>query len=267
MKSIINFFDKVKSVIGRPETKSVSVSPQFGARLVTMMQANSHEAEQFKMLTANIENYRFRDMANGNKTICTPPPRVIMVTSTRPGEGKSFVAANLAMSIAKNTNKHVLLIDADLRSPTIHKYFGYTNARGLSEYLSKKDSLAKLFIKPGVGNLTVLTAGIARENSYRLLSSARMTGLIKGLQAKCPDLYVIIDTAPPKLVAESKVIAELADGIALTVNHNRTNQAEISDLLNTLGRKKIVGFIMNRYEHPLKAYGYGNETYYAAQCA
>ncbi len=268
MKNIINFLDKVKAMIGRPKAESTTMAPKFDARLITMLQSNSHEAEQFKMLTANIENYRFRDIADGGKTLCIPAPRVIMITSTSPGEGKSFVAANLAISIAQNTAKHVLLIDADLRSPSIHNYFGYKNVCGLSEYLSKKKRLSDLFLKPGVGNLSILTAGMIRNNAYRLLSSFRMTSLIKDLHAKCPDLYIIIDTAPPKLVAESKVIAELVDGIALTINHNKTDQSEISDLLNMLGRKKIIGFIMNRYEHPLKGYGYGKDTYYSTdKCA
>jgi len=268
MKQIINFLDKVKTMIRRPKSARIPMEPQSGANLITMLQPHSHEAEQFKMLTANIENYHFRDMAQGGKTIFAPPPRVIMVTSTSPGEGKSFVAANLAISIAQNTDKHVLLIDGDLRSPSIHTYFGYKNVKGLSDYLCKKARLSSLFLKPGVGNLTVLPAGKVRNNSYKLLSSSRMTSLIRGLQAKCRDLYIIIDTAPPKLVAETKVIAELVDGIALTVNHNKTNHDDITDLLNMLGRKKVIGFIMNRYEHPLKKYGYGKETYYSqAECA
>lgn len=268
MKTIIHLMNKVKAMISRPEKESTPIPLKFDDHLVTILQANSNEAEKFKMLTANIENYRFRDMAQGGKTIFGTPPRVIMVTSSSPGEGKSFVAANLAISIARNTEKHVLLIDADLRSPSIHNYFGYKKVRGLSDYLCKKDRLANLFLKPGVGNLSILAAGMQRANSYRQLSSSRMTGLLKTLHAKCPDLYIIIDTAPPRLVAESKVIAELVDGIALTINHNKTNQKEITDLLNMLGRKKIIGFIMNRYEHPLKGYGYGKETYYAeAECA
>ena len=90
------------------------------------------------------------------------PPRSILVTSTAPGEGKTFSAANLAISIALNINKHVLLIDADLRRPQLHRRFGFDDMPGLSNYLAEGTDLPSLLLKTTVDKLTLLRRTAAR---------------------------------------------------------------------------------------------------------
>jgi Mrp family chromosome partitioning ATPase len=113
--------------------------------LVTLMNPQSFEAEQFKILRTNLL------FPESGKT-----PRSVMVTSAVPGEGKSFVAANLAVSVARHVNWNVLLIDGDLRRPSIHKQFGFQNVSGLSNYLANGTDLEPLLLKTGIENLTIL---------------------------------------------------------------------------------------------------------------
>ena len=108
--------------------------------LVTLHAPESYEAEQFKILRSNILY-----------PVAGEPPRSILVTSTAPGEGKTFTAANLAISIALNINKHVLLIDADLRRPQLHRRFGFDDGPGLSNYLADGADLPSLLVKDAGG--------------------------------------------------------------------------------------------------------------------
>ena len=128
--------------------------------LVAHHSPQSFEAEQFRMLRTNI-----MFPAEGKSS-----PRTILVTSALPGEGKSFVSSNLALTIAQNIDKHVLLIDCDMRRPTVHKLFGYENVPGLSNYLVGERALSDLLIKTGNNHLSILPGGPVPPNPAELLS-------------------------------------------------------------------------------------------------
>jgi Mrp family chromosome partitioning ATPase len=121
--------------------------------LVSLLDPQSYEAEQFKRLRTNILF-----------PISGTAPQSILVTSAVRAEGKSFVASNLAISIAMNVNKHVLLIDCDLRNPGIHRRFGFGNVRGLSEYLNDHTDLDRLLLRTHVEKLTILPGGTKPPN-------------------------------------------------------------------------------------------------------
>ena len=119
-------------------------------RLVTLLHPQGFTSEQFKMLRTNL-----LFPADGKA------PRSIMVTSALPGEGKSFVAANLAVTIAQNINEHVLLMDCDMRRSSVNRIFGFGRVPGLSEHLSQNFPLPSLLLKTGIKKLTLLPAGTA----------------------------------------------------------------------------------------------------------
>ena len=177
----------------------------------------------------------------------------IMIASAVPNEGKSFIAVNLAISIAQS-NKHVLLVDSDARRPTIHSLLGIGDLPGLCDYLEKPVSLAPFLFKTNIDKLTVLPAGKTTHTPSELISSKKMSDLIYEVKERYADRYVIIDSPPMQLAAETKAIASAVDGIIIVVKSGDTKRELIEDLINTFGRKKIMGVVLNHFNKKLSAY-------------
>ena len=147
----------------------------------------------------------------------------IVVTSSEPGEGKSTVAGNLASIIAQN-NKKVIIIDCDLRRPTIHKKFGISNSIGLTEYIIGKNDLNNV-IQILNENFSVITSGRIPPNPSEILSSKSMENLLKALSV-CYD-YVILDTPPLTAVTDAQILAGKCDGTILVVRAESTSKESI----------------------------------------
>jgi len=221
--------------------------------LITINSPQSFEAEQFKILRTNLL------FSESGKT-----PRSVMVTSVLPGEGKSFVASNLAVSIARHVNWNVLLIDCDLRRPSIHLRFGFKNVAGLGDYLTTSTPLEQLLVKTGIKNLTILPAGKLPDNPSELLSSERMAALLVEVAARYNDRLIIIDSPPPKMTAESGALARYVDGILLVVKYGSTPKSSVTELIAKLGKNKIIGAVVNNFEAGAFRYQkkYYGGTYY-----
>ena len=214
--------------------------------LVALTDSHSPEAEQFKILRTNILF-----------PLTGSPPRSILVTSSGPGEGKTFTAANLAISIALNVNRHVLLIDADMRRPQLHKRFGFGSVPGLSDYLAEGRLLPSLLLKTKVDKLTLLAAGLPPDNPAELIGAERMSSLLAEVTNRYPDRIVVIDAPPPTLAAETGVLARQVDGILVVVRYGSTRRDDLADLVAKVGEKKILGSIVNYIENPAsRYYGY-----------
>ena len=215
--------------------------------LVSLLDPQSYEAEQFKMLR-NIILF----------PVAGVTPRSILITSALPGDGKSFVSANLAVSIAMNINKHVLLVDCDLRKPDLHRVFGFGDVPGLSDYLVEHRSLDSLLLKTTVEKLTLLPGGPIPSNPSELTSSERMSAMLEEVKHRYQDRLIVIDSPPPGLAAETSFLARQVDGILLVVKYGKTPREEVEDLKITLGSEKILGVVINYLDTPLsKRYGYG----------
>lgn len=217
--------------------------------LVTAFFPDSVESEQFRMLKNNI---LFPEKGL--------PPKSIMVTSASPGEGKSFVATNLAATIAQNIDEYVLLIDCDLRAPTIHTIFGLNDPPGLSEYLSSAQPLSSLLVKTFLKKLTLLPSGAIPPNPSELLSSEQMRRLLSEVKNRYSDRYVIIDTPPPYFTSETNALAKHVDGIILLVRQGKTRKKEIQNIIDIYDRKKIIGVVQN-FAEKKPGYGYGYHKY------
>lgn len=218
-------------------------------KLVSGLQPQSVEAEQFRILKNNI---LFPEKGN--------PPKSIMITSTAPGAGKSFVAANLAISIAQNIDEHVFLMDCDLRSPSIHSLFGFDEIQGLSEYLAEAKPLSDLLVKTFLEKLTLLPAGTIPFNPSELLSSEQMRRLLHEVKSRYSDRYIIIDTPPPYLTSETAAISRLVDGIVIVIQQGETRKKDVLDLIDIYGKEKIIGVVYN-FARKKIGYGYGKYGY------
>ena len=185
----------------------------------------------------------------------------LVLTSTAPNEGKSFVSANLAIAFA-NTGKKVLLVDADMRLGRQHEIFELSNQAGLSNLLVETagDRLRKYVQKTEIENLSVVTRGVTPPNPAELIDSKQMEKFIATVKSKYD--YVIIDSAPVYNLADSLIISKKADRTMIVCRANKTNIDHVKDGLKSLQAidANIAGVILNQI--PLeKRTGYYNQYY------
>ena len=176
-------------------------------------------AESYRTLRTNIQYSSF-----------DKEYRTIMVTSSEPGEGKSTIAGNLAVSFAQD-GKRVLLIDCDLRKPSLHKKFKISNLIGLSDVLIGKEDL-KTALHRYNENLVVLTSGKIPPNPSEMLSSKTMSMLLEELKGVFD--CVILDTPPVQAVTDSQILSTKADGTILVIRAERTKRDSVKNALGLL---------------------------------
>jgi capsular exopolysaccharide synthesis family protein len=184
-------------------------------------------------------------------------PRVIMVTSSLPGEGKSVIASNLAISIAKGEDQHVLLVDCDLRKPSLFELFKYPPSKGVSEIIQGKAQIADCLIKTPIEKLTILPAAKdAPTNPSELLESKNTGTLIK-------NLFVIIDTPPIQATVDPKILADVVEGIIMVARYRYTREADFKMALDVLPKDKVIGIVLNAVDElPDKKFSYKKYKYY-----
>lgn len=180
--------------------------------------------------------------------------KVIVVTSSEPGEGKSTTAGNLALSLAEGEKK-VILIDCDLRKSSLHKKFKISNATGLSDVLIGKEKIsnaAKIYNK----NLMILTAGKTPPNPAEMLGSKAMTSLLKALREDFD--YVVMDTPPVQAVTDSQILSTIADGTILVVRAEVTKKESVQNTINLLKKvnTNIIGTVLNGVDSKRNKYYY-----------
>lgn len=213
--------------------------------LISFYKPKSTTAEQYRTIRSNVD---FSAVDSDLKTI--------MLTSSGPGEGKSTTAANLAVVIAQQ-GKKVLIVDADLRKPTMHYTFRLSNTEGLTTMLRKLTSFEESVKKTEVDNLFVLTSGPIPPNPAELLSSVGMASFIKHALTLFDN--VIIDTPPILAVTDAQVLANLCDGTILVVRSGVAEKdaaVKAKDLLEK-AKARILGVILNG-----KPIGKGSDYYY-----
>ncbi len=183
-----------------------------------------------------------------------------MVTSSGPAEGKSTTVANLAVAFAQ-LGKKVLLVDADLRKPTVHHTFGENNLFGFTTVLTKQRELAKTVIQTDEDDLYILTSGPIPPNPAELLSSKSMELFIE--EAKQQFDYVLFDTPPLLAVADPQILANQCDGSILVVYSEKTEleQAKKAKELLENVQSKLLGVVLNHKEVKKSDYYY----YYGAK--
>lgn len=169
--------------------------------------------------------------------------KVIMVTSALPGEGKSLTAANLALTLCRSYKRSTLLVDADLRRPSLHTVFRAPSGRGLSDYLNARNEgeLTTVSLYP---NLTLLPAGAPTNDPMAGLSSARMKGVITSAAEHFE--WVVIDTPPVTLLPDAHVLSSMVDGVVLVIEAAGTQFDDVTKAVETLGRERLLGVVLNR---------------------
>jgi len=172
----------------------------------------------------------------------------ILLTSAVAGEGKSLTAINLALSLAKELSTTVVLVDADLRNPSLHNFFGFEPAQGISDYLFHSHPLEDLFINPGINKLLLLPGHARVEDSAEALGAPKMEQLIRELKTRYPDRYVIIDAPALNGLADTLILSKYADGVVMVIEAGKTTYSQILDSLHHLEGCNIIGFVLNKGE-------------------
>lgn len=193
------------------------------------------------------------------------PPRSLLVTSAAPGEGKSFVCANLGILLAQGIKEHSLVVDCDLRNPSMHNLFGLKNDTGLVDYLANRYELPEVIVKTGADKLSLLPAGPIPENPAELLGSARMLHLARELVGRYEDRIVILDSPPLQAAAETAILAKHVDGVVVVVRWGGSRREHVRELVELVGREKIIGVVFNsRKVSKIESFLFGNnkDKYY-----
>ena len=148
----------------------------------------------------------------------------LMVTSTRPGEGKTLTAINLALTIAKAFGQTVLLVDCDLRQQQVYRYLGLESDKGIVDYLLDGVPVKDLIIWPKIDKLTLISGGRTVSESAELLGSQRMKDLVVEMKTRYGDRYVIFDVPPVLSGADALTFSQLVDGIIMVVEGAGTDK-------------------------------------------
>ncbi|MEK4629447.1 MAG: CpsD/CapB family tyrosine-protein kinase [Solibacillus sp.] len=230
-------------LIRRKKKKKLQHS-KIARKLVTISGGKSYILEQFRTIRTNI-TFSMTDQEL----------KTILVTSSTPGEGKSTNAANLGVVFAQE-GKRVLIIDGDLRKPTLHHTFKTFNKVGLSKVLTKKASIEEAIQETFIVGLYVITSGPIPPNPSELLSSNAMDELVLEVQK---DYDIIIIDSPPLLsVSDAQILANKCDGTILIVNAGVVEKSAVQKakaILSTT-HSKILGVVLNNYMTP------GHQKYY-----
>jgi len=181
--------------------------------------------------------------------------RTLGITSANPGEGKSLTSVNLAISMAKKGP--VVLIDADLRRPSLHSFFDIESGHGLGEYLAKGTDFHKYLFNPGIEQLTILPGGVPVAHSSELLVSHTMLELIEELKRSRPGAMLIFDLPPLLTSDDAFAFAPHLDGVLMVVEEGRTAPAELSRATELLSNgSHLLGTVMNKSLQSLHAHYY-----------
>ncbi len=176
------------------------------------------------------------------------PPRSLLITSATPGEGKSFICANLAHCLSQEVQQHSLMVDCDLRRPSLHEIFGLPNKAGLVNYLRDHAELKDLIIPTGISKLSMLPGGPPPINPSELLGSGVMVELVHELERRYDDRTILLDSPPLHAAAETAILAQHVDGVVLVVRWGGSRREHVKRLLETVGKEKIVAVVFNAYK-------------------
>ena len=230
-------------------TQGIELDTEPGrlTKLVTLDQLSS-VVEAYRMLRTSVL------LSTAGK-----PPKTILFTSGQPGEGKTTTAINTAISLSQ-LGASVLLIDADLRRPTVHRVFKMNQPQGLSTYLSRQVEVDPLIHKLWVPNLSVLPCGPIPPNPAELISSERMKEVLKALSEKYD--HVLIDSPPLINVTDPVILSTMVDGVILVVQAGRSTRDIVRRARHELSSvgAKIFGVVLNNLD--VKREGYGNYPTY-----
>jgi protein-tyrosine kinase len=234
-----NWLDELPQALWKPDASKMLFSDPS--------RNNEPGMEEFRTLRSRL--YRLRQKM---------PLTTVMVSSALPGEGKTFVTANLAYALARQHGRRVLLIDADLRKPSLHESIGTKSKPGLSDFLAGDSKLESIVQRGAIENLFFVPGGSIVSNPAELIGSGQLDKLLDQLRP-CFD-WILLDTAPLVPITDSTLVARSADGILLVVKTESTRVELAQRAKEELKNLPLLGVVLNR---AATRPGYSSYYYYA----
>jgi protein-tyrosine kinase len=247
--------DRSQATTTHSPPQNVPAREQWDEKLLTANEKFSGVAESFRKLRTMILHPE-----DGR------PARTIMVASANPQEGKSFISANLGISLAQGVGRRGLLIDCDLRRPSLHALFGLQNKQGLADYLRDGRDISTFMLPTGLDNLTLFPAGPPSDNPAELIASDKMAGMIRSLADKVDGRVVVLDSPPCLVASETLILSQLVDKVVLVVRWGKSGRENVRKVIEQIGRDKIIGIVFNAFEMNVldkKIQGVGYHNYYS----
>lgn len=242
-----------------PQSRRVEIDLEAigKAGIVTPHAPRSHAADQYRVIKRPLISN-----ATGRGATAIKHGNLIMVTSALAGEGKSFTAINLAMSIAAEQDNTVMLVDADVARPSVLRVLGLPPGPGLLDLLEDSATMANVLLKTNIDKLAILPSGTPHSRATELLASDAMRNLLDDMASRYSDRIIIFDSPPLLLTTESRVLASHMGQIVMVVQADRTLQSDVQNALSTIENCPIKLMLLNQARNDSKggygySYGYG----------
>jgi len=233
------------------QVKKLTWHPDPKTMLFFGQEAYAFGTEEFRTLRSHL--YAFRELE---------PLRTVLITSAAPGEGKSFISANLAQILVQQPGERVLLIDADLRWSRLHLILGTPATPGLTEYLSGEVNELSAIQRGPLDNLFFIPGGRHAANPSEIIANGRLKELLRRLSPLFD--WVIVDSPPAMAVSDPRVMAEMCDGILLVVGAGMQPFDAVQKARQQFSSKRLLGAVLNRAE-PRASYSYKYYGYYGGK--
>lgn len=244
----------IKSVHEQPldtikytKTKTVSVDSEvLRNNRVVMGLYNDPRADIFRVLRTNV----LKQLRENNWNS-------FAITSVAPSAGKTFTSVNLAIAIAMEGNQSVLLVDADLKRPSISQYLGITCELGLVDCLRRNTPLEDALINPSIERLVVLPGKNANINASELISSRNMANLIEEIKSRYESRVIIFDLPPLFAADDALLFMPYVDAALLVIEDGRNSADELQHAMHILEQTNLLGLVLNKSRQPLPIFQYG----------
>ena len=226
------------------QTRTTKARPEILARhRIIADQSPSPAATAYNMLRTQVLQ---RIVAKGWNALA--------LTSPGPGQGKTLTAINLAISLAREVNYTVLLVDLDLRNPSIHRYFGLDIKAGISDFLLHGTPLSEILVNPGIDSVVLLPGREPIINSSEMLSSPMMQRLVEELKSRYPTRFVLFDLPPLLSAADALAFAPYVDAALMVIEEGGTTREELENAMTLLGQTQILGTVLNKSSEKITPY-------------
>jgi capsular exopolysaccharide synthesis family protein len=214
-----------------------------------------------KRLIAAIPGHEYKDAYRMLRTRVLQSMREnqwtsVAITGPATGCGKTMTAINLAISLAMEVTHTVLLVDLDLRKPSVHEYFGYKPEVGLSDYLLHDVPIHQILFTPSIERLVVLPGRMEIHNSSEMLRSPKMVALVNELKHRYPDRLVVFDLPPILAADDALAFAPYTDAMLMVAEAGGTSREDLQKSLEVLKSVPVIGTVLNKAHAPRGGYGY-----------
>ena len=222
------------------QTRVVKLNPEHLAKnRIVAINKNDHLSLGFDILrTQVIEKMKKKGW------------HTIAVTSPTPGCGKSVISINLAMSIAHHTDKTAMLIDFDLRRPSVARYLGLSSGPSMNDVLSGDATIAQALVNPGLDRLVILPTAMPVKHSSEVLSSQKVSNIIKDVSERYPERIVMFDTTPLLGSDDAMNLMSQVDCVLVVVGNGMVSKSELMESMRYVDNKKLLGTVLNKSESP-----------------